>query len=379
MYAYQKNQRFFAQIADGLETLGVKELTEMGATDVKPAYRGIYFSADHATLYRINYQSRLCTRVLAPLLTFDCHSDKYLYKTARSIAWTDLLRLETTFAIFANVTDSNIRHSQYAARRVKDAIVDQFREAYGERPNVEPRSPDVWINLFVQNNKATISLDTSGGSLHRRGYRQPDQHAPMQETVAAAIIQFTGWNGERPLYDPMCGSGTLLSEALMHVCHVPAGYLRQHFGFEHLPDFDEALWKQARHECNGQIQPLPHGLVSGSDQEEEAIETARASCRMMPGGKQITLSARPFQEIDSLADTVIVCNPPYGIRLNTARESERLLHEFGLFLKERCTGAMAYIYLGNEALLEHIPLWPSWKKPLKNGGLEGFLVKYKIR
>ena len=379
MFAYQKNHRFFAQIADGLEALGAKELTCLGATDAKPSYRGLYFSADHASLYRINYMTRIITRVLAPLLTFDCHSDKYLYKTARSLPWTELLSLDTTFAIFANVANSNIRHSQYAARRLKDAIVDQFRESCGERPDVEPMYPDVWINLYIHSNKATISLDTSGGSLHRRGYRQASVEAPMQETVAAAIIQLSGWNGEYPLYDPMCGSGTLLIEAFMRVCQIPAGYLRQDFGFEHLPDFDKALWKEVKKECDSQIRPLPHGLISGSDRSGSAVEAAKKNCQILPGGKQITISTQRFQNIGSLKDTVIVCNPPYGQRLSDARQTEQLLGEFGTFLKERCQSSIAYVYLGKEVLFKQISLWPSWKKPLKNGGLPGYLAKYKIR
>lgn len=379
MFAYQKTQRFFAQIANGLEELGAKELTRLGATDVKTSYRGLYFSADHAALYRINYTTRLITRVLAPLLTFDCHSDRYLYKTAHSMPWTELLSLDTTFAIFANVANSRIRHSQYAARRLKDAIVDQFRESCGERPNVEPMNPDVWINLYIHNNKATISLDTSGGSLHRRGYRQASVKAPMQETVAAAIIQFSGWNGEHPLYDPMCGSGTLLIEAFMHVCQIPAGYLRQSFGFEHLPDYDERLWKEVKRECNHQIRPLPHGLIRGSDLSGAAAEAAKKNCQMLPGGKQITISPQRFQNIDSLKDTVIVCNPPYGLRLHNASQTATLLDEFETFLKKRCQGSVAYVYLGKETLLQQISLWPSWKKSLNNGGLHGYLAKYKIR
>ncbi len=379
MFAYQKNQRFFAQIANGLEELGKQELSSLGATEVKPSYRGLYFSADHAALYRINYTSRLITRVLAPLLTFNCHSDRYLYKTASSMPWTEILSLKTTFAIFANVSNSRIRHSQYAARKLKDAIVDQFRDAYGERPNVEPREPDVWLNLYIHHNTATISLDTSGGSLHRRGYRQKSVEAPIQETVAAAIIQLSGWKGEQPLYDPMCGSGTLLIEAFMHVCQIPAGYLRPHFGFEHLPDFDETVWKAVKRECNRQIRPLPHELIRGSDRSGAAVESAKKNCRVLSGGKQIQIATRRFQQIDSLRNTVIVCNPPYGLRLNTAKETAMLLEEFGTFLKEHCQGAIAYVYLGKEDLLKQIPLRPSWKRPLRNGGLEGYLVKYAIR
>ena len=379
MFTYQKNQRFFAQIASGLEELGAKELAELGADDIAPSYRGLYFSADHGTLYHINYTTRLITRVLAPLLTFDCHSDRYLYKTAKSLPWSELISLQKTFAVFANVANSYIRHSQYAALRLKDAIVDQFRETCDARPNIDPIHPDVWINLYIHNNKATISLDTSGGSLHRRGYRRASVTAPMQETVAAAMLQLSGWQGECPLYDPMCGSGTLLAEALIRVCNIPAGYLRPQFGFEHLPDFDAALWKNVKRECNRQIQPLPHGLLAGSDIDEAAVEVAQTNCRMLPGGKQITLQTRPFQQIESLKDTVILCNPPYGKRLNTAKETAKLLEEFGTFLKERCQGATAYIYVGNDKLLEQIPLWPSWKKPLSNGGLKGYLAKYKIR
>ena len=197
-------------------------------------------------MYRVNYMTRLATRVLAPLLTFDCHSDKYLYKTAYSIPWSELLSVKSTFAIDANVTASRIKHSQYAAQKLKDAIVDQFREESGVRPNVETRDPDIWLNLFIRNNKATISFDTSGGSLHRRGYRVASVEAPMQETVAAAIIRYTGWDGARQLYDPMCGSGTLLAEAAMHYCRIPAGYLRKKFGFMRLPDFNNSLWKKIK-------------------------------------------------------------------------------------------------------------------------------------
>ncbi|MCK5227335.1 MAG: class I SAM-dependent RNA methyltransferase, partial [Desulfobulbaceae bacterium] len=167
MFTYQKTNRYFAQIASGLEELGATELSELGATDTKPAFRGIYFDADKETLYRINYMSRLFTTVLAPLLRFDCHSTKYLYKTAKKINWQDLLTLDTTFAISANVTHSRIRHSQYAAQCMKDAIVDLFRDKTGKRPSVDTKDPDVRLNLHVENNKATIYLDTSGGSLHR--------------------------------------------------------------------------------------------------------------------------------------------------------------------------------------------------------------------
>ncbi len=214
-FLYQKTGRYFAQIADGLEELGADELSELGASEISPIYRGIYFQAGSAVLYGINYRSRLITRVLAPLITFDCHSAKYLQKTAMSIRWQDIFPLEKTFAVFATVSHSTIRHSQYAALCLKDAIVDTFREHCGKRPNVKTPDPDLWINLHIEKNRATISIDTSGGSLHRRGYRSQSVDAPIQETVAAAILRLSGWDGSSPLYDPMCGSGTLVCEALM--------------------------------------------------------------------------------------------------------------------------------------------------------------------
>ena len=379
MFTYQKNQRFFAQVVDGLEEAGSKELEDIGASDVKSSYRGIYFSAEHETLYRINYKSSLCTRILAPLLTFDCHSDKYLYKTAGSIPWSEILSLETTFAVFANVSNSNITHSQYAARKLKDAIVDQFRESCGKRPDVDPDYPDVWINLHIQGNRATISLDTSGGSLHRRGYRKASVTAPMQETVAAAIIKFSQWDGSKPLYDPFCGSGTLLAEALLHQCRIPAGYLRDGFGFEHMPDFDMVLWKKVRSECDQEILPLSEGLIGGSDASSHANAAAKKNCRALPGGKSIKIKTSKFQDLEGIKDSVIVCNPPYGIRLESERGAKDLLEELGVFLKEKCGGSVAFVYLGKESLLQQIPLWPSWKKPLNNGGLQGVLARYKVR
>ncbi|MDW7680935.1 MAG: THUMP domain-containing protein, partial [bacterium] len=194
MYEYQKTNRYFAQVAAGMEELGAVELKALGAQQVAPDFRGIYFEASRDVIYRINYCSRLISRVLAPLVKFHCHSPKYLYKKCREIRWDQFFSIDKTFAVFANVSRSQISHSQYAALNVKDAIVDHFREMTGERPNVERIEPDVAINLHIDSNFATVSWDVSGGALHRRGYRWQSVDAPMQETLAAAIIQLSGWN-----------------------------------------------------------------------------------------------------------------------------------------------------------------------------------------
>jgi putative N6-adenine-specific DNA methylase len=172
MYQYQINHRFFAQVPGGIEELAAQELTELGAERVNPAYRGVYFDAGKAALYRINYGARLATRILAPLLTFRCHSPDYLYKKSKEIPWEDFFTADHTFSVFANVTQSKVHHSQYAALRLKDAVADSFRERFNRRPSVNRSDPDVWIGLYIERDKATISLDTAGGSLHRRGYRE---------------------------------------------------------------------------------------------------------------------------------------------------------------------------------------------------------------
>ena len=221
-FVYQHSERYFAQVAGGMEEMAADELCRLGAEEPSLAYRGLYFNAGKAALYRINYQSRLINRVLAPLFIFKCHSAKYLYIQASKISWPALFTPENTFAVFASVSHSHIRHSKYAAQKLKDAIVDTFRRQTGKRPDVERHTPDVWINLYIINNRATISLDTSGGSLHRRGYRVKSVEAPMQETFAAAILLLSEWTGDTPLHDPMCGSGTLLAEALMICSQTPA-------------------------------------------------------------------------------------------------------------------------------------------------------------
>ena len=378
MFTYQKSGRYFAQIGEGLEELGKEELKKFGAKDIKPGHRGFYFSADKASLYRINYCSRLLSRVLAPLIRFDCHSTKYLYKTACKIDWPSLIDLQQTFAVKANVSHSKITHSQYASLCLKDAIVDIFRKKTTKRPNIDTKTPDVLFNLHIQNNKATIYLDTSGTSLHRRGYRSQSIDAPMQEIIAAAIIHLSGWDGTKPLIDPMCGSGTLLCEAMMHYCRIPAGYLRKKFGFESLPDFDTKIWSSVKTRETKRIRKLIPGLIKGSDKSKAAIEAARINLNNFFQGRNISLSVKPFQDIQSLAEYVIVCNPPYGIRMNTDAKIKDFIKQFGDFLKQRCKGAEAYLYFGNRELIKSIGLKPDWKKVLISGGLDGRLVKYSL-
>ena len=377
-FVYQKNSSYFAQVAENVEPLAERELAALGATQVNPVYRGVYFTASPEALYRIVYQTRLCTRVLAPLLHFDCHSTKYLYKTALTIPWVELFDREQTFVITATVSDSLITHSQYASLCLKDAIVDQFQEKFGGRPNVDKRNPDLVFNLHIHKNTAVISLDASGGSLHRRGYRQETVEAPMQESLAAAILDLTEWNGERQLIDPMCGSGTLLCEGLMRYCRIPAAYLRESFGFMRMPDFEPETWQRVKNEADSQIRDLPEGLITGSDAGKLAVRAARINLGQLPHGKEVVVRTSRFQDLEPISDAVIVSNPPYGVRLGAQEEAAALVGELGSFLKHRCTGSTAYLYFGDRELVKKIGLKPAWKKSLSNGGLDGVLAKYEM-
>ncbi|MGD8834883.1 MAG: THUMP domain-containing protein [Desulfobacteraceae bacterium] len=379
MFQYQQTKTYFAQISDGLETLAQNELETLGATKVHPAYRGVYFTASPDLLYGINYQSRLISRILAPLRSFKCADRTDLYQAAKSINWDSIFSLGQTFGIFSNVSgNDNLRHSKFAALCVKDAVVDQFRERCGERPNVDKTNPDVWIHLLINKTKGTISLDTSGGSLHKRGYRKESVAAPIKETLAAAMVALSRWKGDRPLYDPMCGSGTLLCEALMVAGRLPAGYLRPRFGFRHLPDFDNDLWLKVKNQADANIRRIEKGVVAGSDIAHRCVKSAKINCGCLPGGRTVTVVRRDFNDIERLENHLILCNPPYGVRLRNADELGAFYKSLGDFLKRRCKGSQAYIFFGTREMIKKIGLKPSWKKPMRNAGLDGRVAKYDL-
>ena len=378
MFAYQNEGRFFAQAGRGLEECAAAELAELGARDIEISDGGLHFRSDAAGLYRINYCSRLLSRVLAPLAAFPCPSDRELYEGARALDWQALLTPDKTFAVFAHVRESRIDHAHFAALRLKDAIADHFRERLGRRPDVDTEHPDVGINLVIRRDRAVISLDTSGGSLHRRGYRVQSVPAPLQETLAAAMVSLSGWQGERPLFDPMCGSGTILAEAFMKVCRIPAAFKKEKFGFESMPDFDPRLWTDVRLESDAARREMPERLVGGSDSDRQAIDAARRNLREIPGSRGVPLERKDFRDLPGITGATIVCNPPYGIRVGEMEETRLLYKEFGDFLKQRCQGSTAYVLCGNLELIGAIGLKPSRRFVLFNGPIECRLLKIEI-
>jgi len=318
------------------------------------------------------------SRCLAPLISFACPDTDTLYQKARQIGWEDFFARGSTFAVSANVSDSAITHSKFAALRLKDAVADYFKDSTGRRPDVSVRNPDIQLNLYIRKNRAAISLDTSGSALHRRGYRKETVAAPMQETVAAAIIRFSQWDGTIPLYDPLCGSGTLLCEALMAYCNIPAGVSRSRFGFVSLPDFDGAVWQRVKKEADAQIRELPEGLIAGSDVSAEAVDAARTNLMELSFGNSVSVERAGFRELPAIEGQVIVANPPYGIRMGGDEDLDVFYKDFGDFLKQQCKGSTAYIYFGERKYIKKIGLKTSWKKPIAAGGLDGRLVKYEM-
>ena len=374
MYDYI-TKGYFAQVPGMMEELCEQELIELGARNTKVVYRGVYFNSDKETLYKINYTSRLLSRVLAPLKTFHCNNSNVLYKTASQINWEDFLSIEKTFSISASVAKSNINNSLFASQRLKDAIADYFRNKTGKRPSVDTVNPDVRFNLHIEKDEAVISLDTSGESLHKRGYRLLAGEAPMQETLAAAIIKLSKWDGENALWDPMCGSGTILCEALIHYCRIPAQMLRKKFGFFNLPDFDIEIWNKVKNESESQIRPLIKGLIAGSDKSQKMLEVAKDNLSRLPYSDNVDLKCHPFQHIKQFENGTLITNPPYGIRLGVSDEVKILYKELGDFLKTKCKGTSALIYTGDPALRKSIGLRTSRRIPLVNGKLEGVLLQ----
>ena len=377
-YLYEKESQYFAQVAESVKYLAVRELTELGAFDLLPVFRGVWFKATKKDLYRITYFSRLVSRVLAPLKSFECGDKDDLYKAAKKIQWEEFLTPKKTFSISANVSEANIAHSNYAGLRVKDAIADYFRDRTNRRPNVDPKNPYLNINLHLHRKTATLSVDVSGGPLHKRGYREATVAAPMQETIAAAIIRLSEWNGEKPLVDPMCGSGTLLCEALMRYCRIPAQVFRTQFGFERLPDFDANLWAQVKADARTNIRPLEKGLIRGSDKAPDSVDAAMTNIMGLHYGSEIDIELTDFRDIPDIKNSIIVTNPPYGIRMGKPEHMKQFYQDLGRFFKTCCSGSVAYVYFGEPKYIKKVPLAPAWKKPLKIGGLSGKLVKYEL-
>lgn len=371
-------QRLFATCARGLEPILSDELQLLQARDISIGRGGVNFVGDRTAIYQANLWLRTAVRVLRPVLVAPTANSDQLYDAIRTVNWSEFLTPDHTLAVDANVRDSGITHSQFAARRVKDAICDQFRERTGRRPSVDRERPMIGLNLHVYKNQATLSLDSSGDSLHKRGYRPVQTIAPLNEALAAGLLLHTGWRGETPFVDPLCGGGTLPIEAAWIATRRPPGLTRKHFGFMGWMDFDIGEWTAIRDGARAQIAKLLEFPIVGCDQRRDAIEFAETNARAAGVGHLVQLSVtslHDFRPPDGPPGTLI-CNPPYGERIGEEQELVGLYRKFGEVVRERLAGWRVWLFTGNERLANEVGLERSEDIALFNGRIPCRLIRF---
>ncbi len=369
---------FFATTARGVESVAADELREIGASDVEPMRGGVRFRGDMAMCCHANLWLRTAIRVLAPLAEFTAYTPEELYDKARQTDWGEYLTPDHTFAVDCNARDSAITHSKYAALKLKDAVADQFRERGGRRPSVNTEAPDVRINLHISKNRCTISLDSSGESLHKRGGRVAQTEAPLNETLAAAIVRLSGWDRRSTLADPMCGSGTIPIEAALLAANVAPGLLRRRFGFQTWPGFDKEQWVELLEEARRRAIPKPCARILGSDVSPGAVAAARKNCEASGMTAWVRLEVKDIADVQAAGPGVLLCNPPYGERLGEAEALRPLYARMGEVFRERFRGFRAFVLAGNPRLARHIGLKPAARTPLFNGPIECQLLRFDL-
>jgi putative N6-adenine-specific DNA methylase len=368
----------FAAVPRGAEELTAAELVVLGISDAKPGKGGVSFRTDRAGLYCANLWLRTASRVLVQLAQFPCSSPAELYTGVHTIAWQELITPDMTLAVDCSLRDSALTHSGFVALKTKDAVVDRIRKSCGSRPNVDTALPDVRINVHLHKNICTISLDSSGDSLDRRGYRLERNEAPLRETLAATVVALTGWDGSIPLADPMCGSGTIPIEAALLAAHIPPGLQRQ-FGFQRWLDYDDQLWNNMCAEAEAGTRRLPVGLITGYDLDNKALLLAGRNSAKAGLEGQIHFLHAALQDFRPDGDKgVVILNPPYGKRLGEEDDLRELYCLIGDVMKKYCRGWTGYVLTGNLELAKYIGLKASRRYVLFNGAIECRLLKYDL-
>lgn len=368
----------FATVPLGGEELTAAELVKVGADDISVVRGGVSFCGNTASLYRALLQLRTASRLLLQLTRFPCSSPEELYDGIYQIDWSEHLNSRMTLAVDCSLRDSAITHSGFAALKAKDAVVDQLRKKNGSRPNVDTKTPDLRINLHIAKNICTVSLDAAGEPLDRRGWRLNRNDAPLRETLAAAIMQHTGWDGATPLIDPMCGSGTLLLEGVSMALKRPAGAGRR-FGIMKWHSFDNRLWQEILKEEQSKGEDTLSVPVLGFDRDPQAIITCRENARRAGLAWQIAFDRQEFDDLQPNGHQgLLVMNPPFGVRMGDKAGLEKVYSRIGEVLKRRFTGWTAYILAADMGLARHIGLKPARRFVLFNGPLECRLLKYEL-
>lgn len=360
----------------GLEPVLAEELTSLGANNIQIGRRVVSFTGDKKLMYRANFALHTAIRILKPIKHFKAKSAEDVYNEVSSIDWSQYLDLKKTFVVDSVVYSEEFTHSKFVSYKVKDAIADQFREKTGSRPNVSITNPDIRLHIHIAGNDATLSLDSSGESLHRRGYRQESVEAPLNEVLAAGMILMTGWKGDTDFIDPMCGSGTILVEAALIARNIAPGVFRKEFAFEKWPDFDADLFDEIYNDDSEEREFTHH--IYGYDIDMKAVNTARLNVKAAGLSKDITVEQADFAEFTQPKEkSIIVTNPPYGERISTPNllATYRMIGER---LKHQAIGCDAWILSYREECFIEIGLKPSIKIPVFNGALECEFRKYQM-
>ena len=365
-----------AKTFHGLEEVLAKELTELGASNIEIGNRMVAFTGDKALMYKANFCLRTAIRILKPIKHFKANTADEVYDNVKAIAWENYLDNTKSFAVDAVVFSNEFRHSKFVAYKVKDAIVDYFRDTTNERPSVRINNPDVLLNIHIAEDRCTLSLDSSGESLHRRGYRQESVEAPLNEVLAAGMILMTGWKGECDLIDPMCGSGTIPIEAALIARNIAPGVFRKEFAFEKWVDFDQDLFDSIYND-DSQEREFNHKIY-GYDNNPKANEIATHNVKAAGLSKEIVLKLQPFQQFEQPKEkSIIITNPPYGERIST-EDLLGLYKMIGERLKHAFAGNDAWILSYRDECFDQIGLKPSIKVELYNGALECQFRKYQL-
>jgi putative N6-adenine-specific DNA methylase len=361
----------------GLEEVLAEELRSLGATGIRIYNRAVGFEAGTRILYKTNYCLRTALKILVPIGEADVKNETELYNYIRSISWENYLGVKDTLAVEVALSNSFFKHSQYVAQKIKDAVVDQFRDKFGSRPSVDLEHPTLRINAFINGNIIKLSRDSSGDSLHRRGYRYRQGPAPMNEVLAAGLIKLSGWNTNQPFVDFMCGSGTIAIEAALMACNIYPGDLKREYGFQTWKDYDPVLYNKVIQE--GKLKPAISGAgIFASDISEDAVRLSMRHAQHAGVVKKINFQTSHLNEIKPPPPPgIVIVNPPYGERIVQENLNE-LYAEMGNKFKKDFAGYDAWIISANAEAVKHVGLRPSKKIQIYNGQLECRFNKYSL-
>jgi putative N6-adenine-specific DNA methylase len=377
----KRENKFFATCTRGVESVLEGELHALSITDTTVGDSGVYFTGTLNDCYNANMWLRTAARVLLEIARFKVTSADELYNGAKGLPWGDYFRFNQTIAVFANVKDSQITHSGYAALKVKDAIADSFRTLYGRRPSVDTEDPDIRIFIRISGDECIVNMDTSGESLHKRGYRTEKGEAPIRETLAAALLLLSGYDGSKDFHDFMCGSGTIAIEAALIALDIAPGLLRKSFGFQRLLSYNKRIYLKIVTEAKSRKLNVLRGKIYASDLSKKNIEIAKSNARRADVRKFMEIKVSDFKDTQKKSDSgIIVTNPPYGERLNSG-ETKKLIALYkaiGDTLKQRYSGHDAYIFTSDLELIKSIGLKSTKRIVLFNGPIECRLVKYEL-